>query len=172
MVQIGRFTAQHDGPMVVFLIGMRVNNWLRWREWLPVASAMGPMQDYLRRYPESGFLGANGPFFSPNFREIVTVQYWRSTEDLERFARQDPHLHPEAWRRFFRQSFKGGAVGIWHETYRVEAGAFESVYGNMPPYGLARATEAVPVRGRLESMRGRLGGALGDSSRESAGPGP
>lgn len=172
MVQIGRFTAQHDGPMVVFLIGMRVNNWLRWREWLPVASAMGPMQDYLRRYPESGFLGANGPFFSPNFREIVTVQYWRSTEDLERFARQDPRLHPEAWRRFFRQSFKGGAVGIWHETYRVEAGAFESVYGNMPPYGLARATEAVPVRGRLESMRGRLGGALGDSSRESAGPGP
>jgi len=102
----------------------------------------------------------------------VIVQYWRSTENLEHFARQDPDLHPEAWRRFFRYSFKGGAVGIWHETYRVGAGTFESVYSNMPPYGLARATEAVPVRGRLESMRGRLSGSSKDSSWESAGPGP
>ncbi|HEU4740952.1 MAG TPA: DUF4188 domain-containing protein [Meiothermus sp.] len=158
-VQAGRFTAQHEGPLVVFLIGMRVNNWLRLREWMPVAGAMGPMLSYLYQHPESGFLGANGPFLSLNFREIVTVQYWRSTEDLERFAGQAPDLHPEAWRKFFRQSFKGGAVGIWHETYRVEAGAFENIYGNMPLYGLARASRAVPVRGKLESMRGRMGGA-------------
>jgi hypothetical protein len=153
----GRFTARHEGPLVVFLIGMRVNNWLRLREWWPVFSAMGPMLAYLYRHPESGFLGSSGPFFSLNLREIVTVQYWKSTEDLERFARQEPDLHPQAWKRFFRQSFKGGAVGVWHETYRVEAGAFESVYASMPLYGLARATEAVEVQGRLETMRGRLG---------------
>ncbi|WP_217349687.1 DUF4188 domain-containing protein [Meiothermus sp. PNK-Is4] len=141
---------------MVFLIGMRVNNWLRWRDWLPVARAMEPMVRYLYQHPESGFLGANGPFLSLNFRETVMVQYWRSTEDLERFARQEPDLHPEAWKQFFRQSFKGGAVGIWHETYQVEAGAFENVYINMPPYGLAQATKAVKVRGRLESMRGRM----------------
>jgi hypothetical protein len=87
----------------------------------------------------------------------VTVQYWRSTEDLERFARQDPNLHPDAWKNFFRQSSKGGAVGIWHETYRVEAGAFENIYGNMPLHGLAKATKAVAVKGKLETMGGRMG---------------
>lgn len=156
-VQAGRFTAQPEGSLVVFLIGMRVNNWLRLHDWLPVARAMEPMVRYLYQHPESGFLGANGPFLSLNFREIVTVQYWRSTEDLERFARQSPDLHPTAWKNFFRQSFKGRAVGVWHETYQVEAGAFENVYNNMPLYGLAKATQAVPVQGKLNSMRGRMG---------------
>ena len=157
MIQTGRFTTQHEGPLVVFLIGMRVNNWLRFREWRPVAAAMGPMIQYLHQHPESGFLGGVGPLLSGGFREITMVQYWRSTQDLERFASQDPSLHPEAWKRFFRQSFKSGAVGIWHETYMVEAGAFENIYGNMPLYGLARATKAVAVKGKLERMHGRLG---------------
>jgi hypothetical protein len=113
------------------------------------------MLSYLYRHPESGFLGVNGPLLSPNFREIVTIQYWRSTEDLERFARTDPKLHPEAWKRFFQRSFKGNAVGIWHETYTI--GQHESVYGNMPLYGLAKATKAVAVKGKLETMRERLG---------------
>jgi Domain of unknown function (DUF4188)/Acetyltransferase (GNAT) family len=38
----GRFTAQMDGPFVVFLIGMRVNRLLAVHQWLPVARAMGP----------------------------------------------------------------------------------------------------------------------------------
>lgn len=148
MIQNGRFTAGHDGPLVIFLIGMRVNRWLRFREWWPVASAMPGMLEYLYKHPESGFLGATSPLLSPTLREIVTVQYWRSTEDLERFARQDPDLHPEAWKRFFRQSFKSGAVGIWHETFKVEAGAFESVYVNMPLYGLAKTSQAMPIKGK------------------------
>jgi hypothetical protein len=156
MIQNGRFTAGHEGPLVVFLIGMRVNRWLRFREWWPVASAMPGMLEYLHKHPESGFLGATGPWLSPTLREIVTAQYWRSTEDLERFARRDPELHPEAWKRFFRQSFKGGAVGIWHETFKVQAGAFESFYANMPLYGLAKASQAVPIKEKLETMRGRL----------------
>lgn len=154
MIQAGRVTAQHQGPLVVFLIGMRVNNWLRFREWWPVASAMPGMLAYLFKHPESGFLGGFGPLLSGGFREITMVQYWRSTEDLERFARQDPSLHPEAWKRFFRQSFKGGAVGIWHETYIIAK--HESVYGNMPLFGLAKASRAIPVKGKLESMRERL----------------
>ncbi|MDX2005742.1 MAG: DUF4188 domain-containing protein [Meiothermus sp.] len=156
MIQKGRFTAKHDGSVVVFMIGMRVNNWLKVREWWPVATAMGPMIAYLFKNPQSGFLGGWGPMFSPNLREITLVQYWRSAEDLERFARQDPNIHPEAWKNFFRQSYKGGAVGIWHETFKVEAGAFENVYGNMPKFGLAAATDSVAVKGKLETMRGRL----------------
>lgn len=63
-------------------------------------------------------------------------------------------LHPEAWRNFFRQSFRGGAVGIWHETYVVER--HEAVYSNMPLMGLARVSKAVPIRGKLETMPERL----------------
>lgn len=156
MIEIGRFTALYDQDFVVFLIGMRVNNWLAVRRWLPVARAMGPMLSYLHQHPESGFLGATGPLLSPNFREISTVQYWRSVGDLERFARTDPKLHPDAWRNFFQQSYKGGAVGIWHETYLVKAGHYESVYGNMPVSGLAKATTHVPITSSTERLRQRL----------------
>jgi len=62
MVQIGRFTAKHERPLVVFLIGMRVNNWLRWREWLPVARAMGPTCTATLR---PAFWGPTAPFSAP-----------------------------------------------------------------------------------------------------------
>jgi hypothetical protein len=51
-----------------------------------------------------------------------------------------------------------GSVGIWHETYLVGAGKYEAVYGNMPVFGLAAATNHVPAVGRRETARRRLGG--------------
>ena len=41
-----------------------------------------------------------------------------------------------------------GDVGIWHETYLVGEGRHESVYVNMPPFGLGRAGQLVPAKGR------------------------
>ena len=40
MAQIfpGRYTAQSGEPFVVFLIGMRVNEFLKVRSWVPVVS--------------------------------------------------------------------------------------------------------------------------------------
>jgi hypothetical protein len=64
------------------------------------------------------------------------VQYWRSFEQLEEFARNPSLTHLEAWKRFNRAD---GSVGIWHETYAIQAGQYESVYGNMPKMGLALA---------------------------------
>jgi hypothetical protein len=52
----GRFTAQIDEPVVVFLIGMRVNHFTAFSKWIPVARAMGPMLQTLREHPEKGFL--------------------------------------------------------------------------------------------------------------------
>ncbi|MCF6329561.1 MAG: DUF4188 domain-containing protein, partial [Henriciella sp.] len=49
-----------------------------------------------------------------------------------------------------------GDVGIWHETYLIRAGQHESVFVNMPPYGLGIAGTLVPAKGQQRSARGRL----------------
>jgi hypothetical protein len=49
-----------------------------------------------------------------------------------------------------------GDVGIWHETYKVQAGQYEAIYSGMPPWGLARAGTLRPASGRKESARGRI----------------
>lgn len=151
----GRFTAQTDQPFVVFIIGVRINRFLAFSKWIPTAQAMGPMLSTLYQHPEKGFLGAQTFLY---WRGIAVVQYWRSFEDLEAFARSKNEPHLTAWRRFNKAIGSDGSVGIWHETFMVEAGKYEPVYGNMPVFGLAAATQHVPAVGRRETARRRLGG--------------
>lgn len=151
----GRYTAQTDEPFVVFLIGMRINKLLAFNKWMPTAMAMNPMLQTLYTYPEKGFLG--GEYFL-NWRGITLLQYWRSFEDLERFARHPSEPHLAAWKRFNQTIGADGSVGFWHETYRVQSNDFECVYGNMPLFGLARATNHVQAVGKRETARRRLGG--------------
>jgi hypothetical protein len=149
----GRYTAQTDEPFVVFLIGMRINKWWRFDKWLPVASAMSPMLITLFKHPEKGFL--HGEYFW-NLHGPVLIQYWRSFDDLEKFAREpsDPHLG--AWKKFNKAVGADGIVGIWHETYQVQPDDYECVYGNMPLFGLGAATRNVAATGRRETARLRL----------------
>jgi hypothetical protein len=149
----GRFTAQIDEPFVVFIIGMRVNKFFAFKKWISTAQAMGPMIRTLYEHPEKGFLG--GEFFF-KWRTTLLVSYWRSFDDLEKFARNqdDPHLEP--WRRFNKLVGTDGTVGIYHETYMIQPGHYEAVYGNMPVFGLAAATKHVPAIGRRETARRRL----------------
>ena len=150
----GRYTARMDEPFVLFLIGMRINKWWRIDKWLPVAFAMGPMLRALYSHPQKGFLHAEYYF---NFSGPVLIQYWRSFEDLENFARNpsDPHLGP--WKRYNQAVGSNGTTGIWHETYLIEPNHFESVYGNMPKFGLGAAFEHVEAVGNRETSRLRLG---------------
>jgi hypothetical protein len=149
----GRFTARTDEPFVVFMIGMRINRPLAVRNWVPTARAMGPMLRELYRNPEKGFLGAETFVYWPG---VALLQYWRSFEDLERFARSpdDPHL--PAWQKFNRTVGSDGSVGIFHETFIVDRGNYEAIYGNMPVFGLARATEHARAIGGRETARRRL----------------
>ncbi|MGH2516044.1 MAG: DUF4188 domain-containing protein [Ktedonobacterales bacterium] len=167
----GRFTARTDEPFVVFLIGMRVNRLLAFSKWIPTALAMGPMLRTLYQHPEKGMLGAHTML---SWRGVTVLQYWRSFEDLERFARGDEDPHMAAWRRFNKAvGFKDGSVGIWHETYVVQPGKYESVYGNMPVFGLAAATAHVPATGRRETARKRLDAAdARDETPETLGATP
>ena len=151
----GRYTAHTDEPFVVFLIGMRINRIRAFRKWTATARAMNPMLRTLFTHREKGLLGAETFLY---WRGVAVVQYWRSFDDLERFARSrlDPHL--EAWRRYNKEIGADGTVGIWHETYMVQPKQYEAVYGNMPVFGLAKAMQHVPAVGRLETARLRIGG--------------
>lgn len=162
-VQSGRYTFDHDGELVVFIIGMRINKLRKVRKWLPVARAMGPMVRELMTHPEKGMLGYQ-QYLSG--RTVMLVQYWRSFEALEHFARNadDPHL--AAWRAFNKAVGTGGDVGIFHETYAVPAGATEAIYNNMPVYGLAKATASVPVAKRGQAAAYRMGRTANDEPAE------
>lgn len=152
-VQRGRFTADIDGDFVVFLIGMRFNRPLRIHKWWPVATAMPKMQKALREHPELGCLG----FHQWTGRTTVLVSYWRDFESLDRFAKDRSLPHLEPWRRFNRAIRNSGDVGIWHETFRVRAGEYEVVYGNMPVFGLAAASRHVPVVRKAHTAAARIG---------------
>ncbi|MFL6026100.1 MAG: DUF4188 domain-containing protein [Friedmanniella sp.] len=147
-----RRTHDHEGELVVFLIGMRVNRPWRPDLWLPVFRAMPRMLAELSRDSDSGLLGyrlllgAGGP---------MVVQYWSSAEKLYAYASAPENEHRPAWTAFNRRARKApGAVGIWHETFTVDRA--ESIYVGVPPMGLAAATASVPVGRRGERAVQRL----------------
>jgi len=146
-------TAEIDGDFVVFLIGMRINKPWKVHKWLPVFRAMRPMIKELEQDPDSGFLGHIFGF-------STIVQYWRSFEHLERYARARDKKHWPAWVEFNKQMRDSrGDVGIWHETYRVAAGQYETIYSGMPAWGLSSFGRVSPIGGRRENARGRVGAA-------------
>jgi hypothetical protein len=158
MIHRERLSATLDGDFVVFLIGMRLNQPWKIHKWWPVAKAMPRMIAELKRQPELGLLHAE-MWFS---RTIVMVQYWRSMDQLLAYAASREAQHLPAWKAFNQSVGTDGSVGIWHETYAVAAGAYESVYVNMPAFGLGRAGALQPASGRRKSAAGRLGRETGN----------
>jgi hypothetical protein len=153
-INAGRFAAQIEGDFVVFLIGMRVNRLLLVHKWWPVAMAMPRMLKELMQNKQLGLLHVQ-TFVSG--RTLMTVQYWRSFEQLHAYAHARDKQHLPAWAEFNRRVGGNGSVGVFHETYSVRAGEYEAVYVNTPRYGLARAGEMVPAVGRLQSAMTRMG---------------
>lgn len=147
-----RLTARLDGDFVVFLIGMRINKpWLI-HKWWPVASAMPRMLRELNSQPDLGLLHAE-MWFS---RTIILVQYWRSMEQLLAYAKNRQSQHLPAWAAFNKAVGTDGSVGIWHETYAASPGSYESVYTNMPAFGLGRAGSLSAAQGSMATAKQRL----------------
>jgi hypothetical protein len=151
-----RMTVEIEGDFVVFLIGARFDKLHLARSLVDLGGRRGMkhMLDYLVARPEKGLLA-----YEMGIPTIV--QYWRSFEQLEAFAKDkdDPRL--DAWRKYWRRVGRTDRTGIWHETYLVRAGDYEAVYGNMPPHGLGKAGRLTPVsessnaRARLGALRAR-----------------
>ena len=145
-------TAVVEGDFVVFLIGLRINKPWKVHKWLPVFFAMPRILKELAAHPESGCLGTIQTLG-------VIVQYWRSFDHLEAYARSQNQQHWPAWVSFSKRIARSrGDVGIWHETYQARAGEYETVYSGMPPYGLGKVGKLVPASGKRESARGRFAG--------------
>ena len=145
-----RMMAEIEGDFVVFLIGARLSKLQVFQSLVDLGRrGMRHMLDYLVEHPEKGLLA-----YEMGIPTIV--QYWRSFEQLEAFAKdkEDPHL--EMWRQYWRRVGRGTRTGIWHETYLVKAGQYEAVYGNMPAHGLGKAGRLVPMS-EASSARERLG---------------
>jgi hypothetical protein len=149
----GRMSAELEGDFVVFLIGMRVNKPWKVHKWVPVFQAMAPMIRTLMTRKELGLLGFTG-WVGPS--GPLLVQYWRTVEDLNRFASDNTLPHHAAWRAYNRRVGTDGDVGVWHETYHVKAGQWESIYANMPRFGLAVAGEPIPVGRKGERAAERM----------------
>ncbi len=147
-----RMTVKIDGDFVVFIIGMRINRFWKFHKWIPVASAMPKMVKELSDKPESGFLGFQVFGGIPP----VMVQYWRSFEHLEAYAKDRNGHHYPAWKAFNLKVKSNGDVGIWHETYKVNEGNYECIYNNMPEYGLGKIGEMISATGRKEYAGNRI----------------
>ncbi|MER0245140.1 DUF4188 domain-containing protein [Streptomyces sp. HSW2009] len=151
----GRVTTAATGNVVVFLIGMRINRWLAVRRWPPVVAAMPRMLKELARDETSGLLGYRNYLSGP--RNFTVVQYWESREKLLAYATDPQRAHHPAWTAFNRSARQAaGSVGIWHETFLVPAGSYESIYHAMPPTGLGAAYGVEPVARRGERAAQRL----------------
>lgn len=158
-----RMTSAAEGDVVVFLIGMRVNRWWKPWQWLRTPVAMSRMLRELAQHPELGMLGSEAYFG----RTTLMVSYWKSMEHLLAYATLRTAEHLPAWRAFNRTVGTNGDVGIWHETYRARAGDYESVYLNMPAFGLGKATGLREALGPRVSAAGRLGAARETASSVS-----
>lgn len=152
----GRHGGAHDGPVTLFIIGMRINRIARPDKWLPVARAMPAMLRELQGDPALGLLGVEQ--VRQGWRTILTLQYWRDFDMLHAYAHDPERAHRPAWAAFNRAARGNDAVGIFHETYVVARGAHESIYVDMAPFGLGRATGLRPASGQHENARGRMSG--------------
>ena len=147
----GRFTAENHEGIVVFVIGMRINKWRAVHKWLPVMAAMPPMIKELSIHKELGCLSSESFFKLPL---TFMIQYWRSEDELHAYSKGQKHL--PAWKKFNQKAMNNDAVGIYHETYLISPDQSESIYVNMPSFGLAKALGKKKITSSTSSARQRL----------------
>ncbi len=150
----GRWTVQIDGDFVVFLIGADLRDPENAGQAGELLMAMIDMLGELEQDPSKGLLGYQV------FGAVggVIVQYWRSFEALESYAKNPDAKHAPVWRAWNRLAKEQiASAGIWHETFEVKAGSYEAIYENMPLTGLQKAGTPVTVDEARASARQRMG---------------
>ena len=133
-----------DSDIVVFLIGTRYNH--------PMALLASGVKELVGFFPkmveeleahaeEFGFLGMTSWLNSSDRAtgsEIMMVCYFRTTEGLHAFAHSP--FHRTAWSWWTHNTKKYPHLSIFHETYQVPKGNWESVYVNSHASGINTTT--------------------------------
>ena len=132
-IRAGKVTAGGSEPIVIFLLGVRINRWRMVRRWLPLLLTVAGAVRELAEDRNSGLLGYR-LLLGPGPRQAMIVQYWRGHDDLRRFARGERHR--SAQRRYWWHYGASDGVGVWHELIGSPSGQHHAMYGNMPPTGL------------------------------------
>ncbi|NOZ55009.1 MAG: DUF4188 domain-containing protein [Gammaproteobacteria bacterium] len=136
-IKMQRLEADIQEPFVVFIIGFRINKYWKIHKWLSVQRAFKAIHKELDTNPDIGCMGYE--IWSGRVR--LSIQYWRSYDELITYARDKSAAHFPAWFEFNSTVSRDGDVGLWHEVYMAKPGTFKAVYKNMPPFGLGRATQ-------------------------------
>ncbi len=129
-----------DG-FVIYINGMRLNKLRALPRYLMAGLKVGKMFDRLAADPDSGFLGYEPALMGP--RHGAAIQYWRSLEDIRRFASDPGDMHVPAW-QWFNERDDGG-LAFWSELYVIEPENYETFFRNVEGVGLSRFGRMVPM---------------------------
>jgi len=149
-------TAGNEHEFVLFRIGMRFNAFRGLRGLRETWGAFVRMPFMLNEQQATPAIGMIGSKTYLSWPDIEIVQFWRSYEALERYASAKDRKHAPAWAWWNKLQDKTGAVGIWHETYTIAPGSYESIYGYMPTHGLAKATAHRPLASGEARSKARM----------------
>ena len=159
-----RVTHAYDGPLALFLIGLRVHKPWKLGIVRRAGAAMPAMIAELEANKaaagkgEAEHLGYLGSRTTLDLSGPTVIQWWRSVDDIYAYANATPLEHRPKWLAFYRAARTDpSAVTIWHETYAVSAA--ESIYAGPAPFGLAAISGTVPVGRRGESAHERIAAA-------------
>ena len=94
---------------------------------------MGMMKELYGDQESTGFLGASQWEHTDDngIAEGVNISYWRSIEDVHRFAHGP--VHRRAWNWWDKNAKDFAHIGLMHEVFEAPAGMWEGVYLNFQP---------------------------------------
>jgi hypothetical protein len=96
----GRQTAQLDKPVVLFLIGARINRLSSLPRWWWFGRTMPTMLKELEGKPDAGLLWYRTYL---SWRVIFVQQYWESFDKLLAYSSDKNAEHQPAWARYMRE---------------------------------------------------------------------
>jgi hypothetical protein len=130
-------------PLVVFHLGSRSNHPLG-----PLAPGVKQVGEHFRamttelvdRAEHFGCVGHSAwrAAERANHNSSMIVFYFRNVEGLNAFAHDKVHRKGWDWYNSFIKETGFKHIGIFHETFSVAAGQYETIYDNMPPLLLGK----------------------------------
>eukprot|EP01116_Phalansterium_solitarium_P009920 TRINITY_DN24267_c0_g1_i1.p1 TRINITY_DN24267_c0_g1~~TRINITY_DN24267_c0_g1_i1.p1 ORF type:complete len:266 (+),score=46.73 TRINITY_DN24267_c0_g1_i1:135-932(+) len=162
----GRMAGVIEGDFCLFLIGSRLNDATlsNLNDYKVMGDAFVAMMHELEASPdEFGYLGSE-TFVggNPNGSHTLLIQYWRSMDHVNRYARARTNEHHSGWKWLMEMGRRSPHLGFWHESYNIKAGDYDCIYVNMPPIGAGKAGKLIPAAGRFNSAAGRAGKSDGN----------